>query len=177
MSLVSDASAPRTNPFAELWRRLRQLYARRETVRFLVGANLKAGHRDKVLGHLWNLLDPAMFMLVYFFVFGVLFKMSERGKPGAFMIYIFVGVLSWRFLAGAVAEATNCVRGNRGLIHEINFPKAIFPISIGLSRMYDFLWGLASRLRGHCVARILRCRWFPMRPRRGQTPLPNCGDG
>ena len=96
---------------------LAKLYARRETVWYLVGSNLKAGQRDKVLGHLWNLLDPALFMLVYFFVFGVLFGAMGGGRSGEFMLYILIGVLSWRFLASAVGEAANCIRGNRGLIH------------------------------------------------------------
>ena len=138
--MMHSHSAPQHG--TPLPRLLAQLYARRETVWYLVGANLKAGQRDKVLGHLWNLLDPALFMLVYFFVFGVLLSATSRGRSGEFMLYILIGVLSWRFLSGTVGQASDCVRGNRGLIHEISFPKAIFPLSIGLSRMYDFVWGL-----------------------------------
>ena len=125
---------------------LRALYERRETIRFLVAANLKAGHRDKVLGHLWSLLDPLLFAAVYFVVFGLLFGQTGRGHGSQFLIYLVVGVFAWRFMDGSVMQASSCIRGRRGLIHEINFPKAIFPVSICLSRLYDLLWGQVALL-------------------------------
>ncbi len=138
--VASNVSSTRVPSLPERYRRL---WARRETIRYLTSASLKAGHRDKVLGHLWNLLDPLMFMLVYFFVFGILFGLSGggRGRSIQFMLYILIGILTFRFISGVINQAANCIRGNRGLIHEINFPKAIFPVSVTLTRMYDFLWG------------------------------------
>lgn len=120
---------------------LQRLFARRETIRYLVTSNLKAGHRDKLLGHLWNLLDPLLFMAVYFLVFGIILRQAA-GAPGEFLLHLFVGILSWRFLDGTISQSTNCIRGRRGLVHEISFPKAVFPVSICFSRLYDYLWGL-----------------------------------
>ena len=136
------ACNPRSATKSALLTSFTDLWSRRETVWSLVTTQLKSGHRDKVFGHLWSLLDPILFMLVYYFVFGVLFGQTERGRAGDFMLYIFVGVLAWRFFDAAVAQSTSCVRANRGLIHEISFPKSVFPVSICLSRLYDFLWGL-----------------------------------
>lgn len=121
------------------------LWERRETVRYLTLSQLKAGHRDKVLGNLWNILDPLMFMLVYFFVFGVLFGLagSGGGRSVEFMLYILVGVLLFRFVDGTLTQASNCIRANRGLIHEIQFPKSVFPVAVTFARLYDLLWGLA----------------------------------
>jgi ABC-type polysaccharide/polyol phosphate export permease len=130
---------------AGLLERFRQLYARRETIIYLATRHLKAGHRDKVLGHLWNLLDPLMFMLVYFFVFGVLFGLirgSGSGRSFDFMLYILVGILVFRFVFGTASQSANAIRSNRGLIQEINFPKAIFPIAAVFARLYDFMWGM-----------------------------------
>ncbi len=120
---------------------LRELYARRETVVYLVSSNLKAGHRNKVLGNLWNLLDPLLSLSIYYLIFGVLFQQAGR-RPSDYLIYLFVGVLAWRFLEGTITQAATCIRTYRGLIAEINFPKSVFPLSISLSRLYDFLWGL-----------------------------------
>jgi len=121
--------------------RCRRLYERRETIWYLVGANLKAGHRNKTLGNLWNLLDPLASLAVYYLVFGIWLNQARRGTAD-YLIYLFTGVLAWRFLDGALAQAVNCIRSNRGLVSEINFPKAVFPLAICLSRLYDFLWGL-----------------------------------
>jgi ABC-type polysaccharide/polyol phosphate export permease len=141
---MSSAVAPAwpSTPAPSLPQRFRELWARGETIRYLTSSNLKAGHRDKVLGHLWNLLDPLMFMLVYYFVFGVLFGLAGGGRSVEFMLYILVGVLTFQFVSTTVTQASTCIRTNRGLIHEIAFPKAVFPVSVALARLYDFVWGL-----------------------------------
>lgn len=144
-----------SGPLAGLAARLGQLVARRETIRYLVTSQLKAGHRDKFLGHLWSLLDPLLFILVYFLVFGVLFRQRAHGGSTEFLLYLSIGVLAWRFFDTTVLQAANCIRGHRGLIHEINFPKAIFPVSICLARLYDFVWGLIALLIVQvCVGRL-----------------------
>jgi teichoic acid transport system permease protein len=141
MAVALARRAPRSNTHG-LRASLRRLYERRETVRYLVTSQLRAGHRDKVLGNLWNLLDPTLFVGVYFVVFGLLFQQRAHGHTTEFILYLSVGVLAWRFHGSSISQGANCVRGNRGLIHEISFPKAVFPIAICLSRLYDFLWGL-----------------------------------
>ncbi|MCG8408115.1 MAG: ABC transporter permease [Phycisphaerales bacterium] len=153
----------------ELIDRFRQLYARRETVRFLVASHLKAGHRDKFLGRIWSLLDPLLFMLVYLLVFGMFFGQARFGGKiniADFIIYLLCGVLSWRFFEGSVSAATGCIRSNRGLIHEISFPKAVFPLSICLSRLSDFLWGLLVLFAVVLVVGpdhlTLHVFWFPL---------------
>ena len=164
MSTINGAFT-RPNATPTLLRRFRELWDRRETVRYLTSAALKAGHRNKVLGHLWNLLDPLMFMLVYFFVFGVLFNLAEGGRSIDFMLYILVGVLTYQFISATIAQAANCIRGNRGLIHEINFPKAVFPVSVTLARLYDFAWGLIVIIAILLIAGVwptLHYLWLPL---------------
>jgi ABC-type polysaccharide/polyol phosphate export permease len=148
-----------------LLRRFQDLWSRRETVRYLTRAALEAGHRNKVLGHLWNLLDPLMFMLVYFFVFGVLFNLAEGGRPIDYMLYILVGVLTYQFISATISQAATCIRGNRGLIHEISFPKAVFPVSVALARLYDLVWGLCVLIVILLVAGVwptLHYLWLPL---------------
>lgn len=142
MSSVPSPSLRLESP--TLLQKFRQLYARRETIKFLVSTNLKSGDRDKFLGRIWGLLDPLLFMLVYLVVFGYFFNQARRGPGGIseFIIYLLCGVLSWRFFDGAVSAATTVISTNRGLIHEINFPKSVLPISICLSRLADFLYGV-----------------------------------
>lgn len=144
---------------------VRELIARRETIRYLTASGLKAGHRDKVLGQLWHMLDPLLSMLVYYIVFGLLLAQVGRGRDAEFMLYILSGVLIWRFFSRTVNQGASCIRGNRGLIHEINFPKAVFPISVACARMVDLFWGLgvftaAVLLAGHPLTwHIL---WLPV---------------
>lgn len=150
MCVTASPSAATAGP-DRLGVRVRRLVERRETIRYLVQANLRAGHRNKALGNLWNLLDPAASLAVYYLVFGVWLNQA-RGGATEYLIYLFTGVVAWRFLDGALAQSVNCIRSNRGLIAEINFPKAVFPLSICLSRLYDFVWGLLVLLAALLIA-------------------------
>lgn len=161
---TKPASPPVNQSRPSLLARFKAVYARHETIRFLTESNLKAGHRDKVLGHLWSLLDPLLFAAVYFVVFGLLFAQA-RGQSTSFLIYLVIGVFAWRFMDGAVMQAASCIRGRRGLIHEISFPKAIFPISICLSRLYDFMWGQIALLAILLIAGVgisFHVVWVPV---------------
>jgi ABC-type polysaccharide/polyol phosphate export permease len=144
------------------WRRIRE---RRETLRFLISANLRAGHRDKLLGNLWNLLDPLLFLGVYFLVFGIGLRQAQ-GDPLGFVVYLSIGVLAFRFFEGCVSQASVCVRSNTGLLHSVYFPKAMLPIAVCFSRLYDFLWGLSILLTvmwlGLGFSFSIQILWLPL---------------
>lgn len=127
---------------SQIVRQVRLLIARRETIRFLTSSGLQDMNRDKVLGNLWSLLDPVLFMAVYYLVFGVVFAMAGAGRSGAFMIYIFIGVVTFRFAEVGLGQSVTSIRGHRGIIHETNVPKAVFPVASVLARFFDFVWGL-----------------------------------
>lgn len=114
-------------PLHETWRR-------RAIIGHLVQKALTSSYRTKSLGFLWALLDPLLFMGVYYLVFGQI--MAHRPLP--FMLHIFVGVISFRFLSTSASQASGCLRQQSGLIRDISFPRAILPISVVLSRLVDF---------------------------------------
>ena len=119
---------------------LRDIWKHRHVVRHFVYTNLRSGNRDKLLGNLWSLLDPLLMMLVFFVVFGVLLR---RGvDPIEYLPFLLVGIVAWRFSQTVATGAGNSLRGARGLVHEIAFPKAAIPVSVVLARGYDFMCGL-----------------------------------
>jgi len=120
---------------------LRRVLARSETIRLLTRAQLASGHRDKLLGNLWSLLDPLATLAVYYLVFGIGFRQAADA-PREFVLYLFLGIVVWRFVGESVGQATGCLRSQRGLILAADFPRAVIPISICLARLYDLLFGL-----------------------------------
>jgi len=102
---------------------------------------LKAGHRDKLFGYLWSLLDPLLMLAVYYLVFGIGFRQAGD-DPFEFVLYLFAGIVVWRFFGDATAQAAGCLRSHRALILASDFPKAVIPISICLARAYDLIWAL-----------------------------------
>lgn len=115
--------------------------ARTETIRLLTRAQLAAGHRDKLLGHVWSLLDPLASLAVYYLVFGIGFRQAA-GSPRTFVLHLFIGLVVWRFFAESITQAATCLRSQRGLILAAPFPKAVIPIALCCARLYDLLWAL-----------------------------------
>ncbi len=143
---------------------LRSLLTRGETIRLLTRSQLAAGHRDKLLGNLWSLLDPLLTLAVYYVVFGIGFRQAAGGAR-EFVLYLFLGIVLWRFFSDSITQATGCLRSQRGLILSADFPKAVIPISICLARLYDLACSLAI---------VLAAAWWlevPFSPRLAWLPL------
>ncbi|MFO0689647.1 MAG: ABC transporter permease [Myxococcota bacterium] len=121
---------------------LRRLLARGGTIALLTRSQLAAGHRDKLLGNVWSLLDPLASLAVYYLVFGIGFRQAGS-SPRTFVLHLFVGLVVWRFVSESIGQATGALRSQRGLVLAADFPKAVIPISICCARLHDLLWALA----------------------------------
>ena len=58
---------------------LRELWEYRELLYFLVWRDVKVRYKQTVLGALWAVLQPALFMVVFTLIFGRLAHLPSRG--------------------------------------------------------------------------------------------------
>jgi len=119
---------------------LKELIRRRAVVGHFVSTTLKTGHRDKVLGNLWQLIDPLSFMLVYYVVWSII--LGRRGPE--FMLYLLSGIIVFRLFQDSVLGASGVLRSQVRLIREVYFPKAALPTAVAIARLNDFAWALAA---------------------------------
>ena len=115
---------------AELWRR-------REFIITAPRNQLRATNMDTVLGNLWFLVNPALQMIVYWLMFGVLLDV-DRGVDN-YIGYLVVGVLTFSYVTGALMASARCMDSNLTLIRSMYFPRAVIPISTLLSNLYTFV--------------------------------------
>jgi len=116
---------------------VRDIWVKRAILWHFVSVQLTSNYRTKSLGFVWALLDPLLFMAVYYLVFGVI--IAHR-KPD-FMVHLFIGVIAFRFLNGSMALAAGVLRAQSGLIREIAFPRAALPVAVVGARLFDFVGG------------------------------------
>ena len=118
--------------------RLRHVWNYRELLANLVRKELKVKYKDSILGFLWSLLNPALQIVVYSFVFGVLFK---TGIP-YFAIFMICGLLPWTFFTTGISAGTSSIVGNSQLVNKVWFPREILPFaSVGAAMVH---WALQS---------------------------------
>lgn len=116
--------------------RLRRLWAYRELLVGMTRKELKVKYKNSVLGFVWSMLNPALYLVVYYVVFQLILK---NGLP-YFTIYLLSGLLVWNLFSAALAGATGSVVGNSGLIKKVDFPREVLPLAaIGAALVHFFL--------------------------------------
>lgn len=117
---------------------LQELYQRRDLVTYLVASNLRAQHKNAVLGYFWWLLDPLLGVLTYYFVVVVVFRRGGEGY-GACLI---VGLIVWRWLGTTVSTASMAIVRQAPVITQVSLPKIVFPVAVTVSELINFGFGL-----------------------------------
>ena len=123
-------------PRRSVARHLVELWSYRELLGNLVRKELKVKYKNSVLGFVWSLLNPAMYIVVFTIVFQVVLK---AGIP-YFPIFLLSGLLAWNLFSISLAAATSSITGNHTLVNKVYFPREILPLaSVGANCVHFLL--------------------------------------
>jgi ABC-2 type transport system permease protein len=114
--------------------RLRLLMAHREILLNLVRKELKVKYTASVLGAVWSLLNP----LVYLAVFTFVAKVLGAGIPD-FPVYLLSGLLAWNLFSAALTSGASSVLDNSNLVKKVAFPHEILPLAAVGVALVDFV--------------------------------------
>ena len=98
-------------------------------------AELKSEAKRTYIGVLWWIIEPILFMSIFYFVFGVLF---QRGTED-FVPFLLIGLALWRWFLSTVMECSSAITANRGLIQQVYVPNYVFPTIVILTNVAKFL--------------------------------------
>ena len=104
-------------------------YSRRQLVDVFLTKlkfNLKSEASKTYLGYVWWVLEPALFVLVLYLVFGIF---RARGTPD-FVIFLVIGKIPFLWFSKSVVNASNSILQARGLINQVIISKAFFPLLV-----------------------------------------------
>lgn len=117
--------------------RLRELWAYRELLYFLIWRDIKVRYKQTVLGATWAIIQPFFTMVVFSLFFGKLAKMPSDGIP--YPIFSYAALVPWSFFANGLNQASNSLVGNSNLIKKVYFPRMSMPIASVLGGVVDFV--------------------------------------
>jgi ABC-2 type transport system permease protein len=121
---------------ATLGGRLADVVRYRELLINLVRLELKAKYKSSALGFVWSLVNPAMYLVIFYIAFQLILR---AGIP-RFPIYLLSGLLVWNFFTSAVIAGTSSMVSNSGLVKRVWFPREILPLaSVGAALVHFFL--------------------------------------
>ncbi len=121
--------------------RIGEIYAHREILLNLVRKELKVKYTASVLGAVWSLLNPIVFLAVFSFVSLVL----NNNLPD-YPVYLLAGLLPWNLFSGSITQASESVLGNSNLVKKVYFPREILPLSAVGVALVDFVLQMAVLL-------------------------------
>ncbi len=114
--------------------RVRELYAYREILANLVRKGLKVKYTASVLGAVWSLLNPLVFLAVFTFVS----KVMGSNIP-SYPVYLLSGLLAWNLFNVSVTLSTRSVVDNANLVKKVYFPRELLPLSAIGEVLVDFV--------------------------------------
>ena len=115
---------------------IRDIWAYRELLYFLVWRDLKVRYKQTVLGILWAIIQPFFLMVIFSIFFGKLGKIPSEGIP--YPIFAYAALLPWSYFAQSLNACSESLVGNSHLITKVYFPRLIIPISSVLSGLVNF---------------------------------------
>lgn len=102
------------------------------------GAELRSEGTRTYAGYLWWILEPLMSLAVYYVAFKYIFHRDTDN----FAIFLFIGIVGYRFFAGTVARSAGSIISGKGLMQLVYVHKAVFPLSVVLVNLVKFLMTL-----------------------------------
>ena len=115
---------------------------------------LRADASRYFLGYIWWILEPLLFVGVFYVVFNIIL---ESGRAD-FLIFLMCGKLTFIWFSKSVNQAANSIVSSRGLIGRINVTKTLFPLAVIQESLYRqaavflllfcvlFAWGYSPTL-------------------------------
>ena len=134
--------------YKKAFRELQELIRFRELIRYLIQSKLRSNTAGRLFGFFWWLLDPVLLATVYVVFVHIVLK---RGGPD-FPIYVFSGVVVWKFFAVGSTGAMGQTVAKEKVMKQVRFPRTAIPISWVLSEAFHVLFG---------VAIVILVAWFP----------------
>ncbi|HZT10103.1 MAG TPA: ABC transporter permease [Actinomycetota bacterium] len=100
----------------------------------LVRKELKVKYTGSVLGAVWSLLNPVVFLAVFSFVATVL-----GGAAQDYPVFLLAGLLPWNLFSVSLSQGAVSVIMNANLVKKVYFPREILPLAtIGVA-LVDFV--------------------------------------
>lgn len=101
--------------------------------------DLRAEASRTYLNFLWWIVEPVLYMGVFYVVFGLMFK---RGDGPDYVPFLLCGLMAWKWFDSTIRSGANAIQVNAALIGQVFIPKIFFPSVTIVHNMVKFAFVL-----------------------------------
>jgi len=98
-----------------------------------VGRELREQYAGSFLGVLWSVLQPLLFILLYWWVFAAVLRARfPEGSALAdtpFIVFLLSVLLPWFAFQEGLSRAAGGIVGRRDMVRKVHFPVQVFPLA------------------------------------------------
>lgn len=95
-----------------------------ELILYKTYADLRTETEKTYIGLLWWVIDPLIFMAIFYLVFGLLLNQGTAD----YVTFLLIGLVAWRWFHNTVMHGANALIDNRSLMWQVYIPKIVFPL-------------------------------------------------
>tara|TARA_A100001011_G_scaffold329296_1_gene354477 strand:+ start:1308 stop:2087 length:780 start_codon:yes stop_codon:yes gene_type:complete len=118
---------------------LSNIYWYIEIVFFKASLNLKSEISRNTFAYIWWILEPLLYLLVFYLVFGMLL---QRGGPD-YVTFLLVGLTIFMWFSKSISACASSIISHNNLINSILVPYEIFPMitvtQVTLKQSFSFV--------------------------------------
>jgi ABC-type polysaccharide/polyol phosphate export permease len=99
--------------------------------------NFKLRYKNSILGFMWSLITPMIYLAIFTFIFSKAFP-DVRNYP----LYALTGLIFWNFYSGASIATINSVIDSRGVLKSIKVNTIALPMAEVLTSLINLMLSL-----------------------------------
>lgn len=101
-------------------------------VRAVAWRNVRLRYKSSLLGFVWTLLNPLLFLLIFLLIFSEAFPQVEN-----YPVFALSGLIFWSFFATTSAHIMGSLVENAGVLRSLSVPPMVFPLGQLLAGLFN----------------------------------------
>lgn len=124
------------------WKVLKEQIDNFYLIRRLSIYELKSQNKNNYLGMAWELINPSIQIMIYWFVFGTIRQRAPieiAGEEVPFFSWLLAGFFMWIFFFQSTIQGSKSIYSRLRMLSKMNFPMSIIPNFVIFSKFYVHL--------------------------------------
>jgi lipopolysaccharide transport system permease protein len=114
----------------------KEIYQYRDLLILFIRRDIVSVYKQTILGPLWYFISPILASLTQYWVFGRIAELPSDGAP--YFLFVLSGNILWSYFSTSLTNISNTFNANQGIFGKVYFPRAIMPLSITISNLFQF---------------------------------------
>ncbi len=120
----------------------------------LANYEAKSKNSGTVLGFLWNFLNPALQIFVYWFVFSIGLNTNPPKAGYPYVIWMIVGIIPWFYISDGLQQGAMSLYGYSSVLKRVYLPLSIVPVKTVFSGFLTHIYSMIVVFAILLIARL-----------------------